>query len=176
RQGIFWITMPPPYDKRYYSKKSPEGAYKFAVGEDSAYKTIQVIGGMPVKDIEGIDIGIAIVDIGRKGKELEIHFKRDEEDAYKGEDIKEKVQTYKLPSSGLKYHTNEMGKLIIDQEPKSRTGKLAPKAIPVEKLQPRKPEASEPVRREEPEKESALVGDRYYFGHKLPEPSLRSDL
>ena len=168
RQGVFWITMPPPYDKRYYNKEAPEGAYKFATGEDSAYKTIQIIGGMPGKDILDIDIGIAIVDIKRKGKELSIHFKRDEEDVYKGEDVKEKVMTFKRANVGLKYHTDETGKLIIDEEPKRKTRE----SILAEELLPRLPKREKVVK----EKELASVGDRYYLGHKLPASNVRVNL
>lgn len=174
RQGLFWIIMPPPYDEKYYSKKAPAGAYKFATGEDSAYKTIQVLNGIPKKDILGVDIGIAIVDIRRKGKELTIHFKQDVEDIYKGKEVKEPIQTFKRPNTGLKYHTDENGKLVIDEEPRKRVRK--PKPIPAETLLPRRLELPEPTRKEKPEKELASVTDRYYLGHKLPDSNVKVDL
>jgi len=84
RQGLYWILLPPPYTKRHYSKTPPPGVKKLATGEGSAAKTIQVLGGRPTEDVLGIDIGICIVDIKVKGKELTIHFKQDPSDAYSG--------------------------------------------------------------------------------------------
>ena len=178
RQGMFWITMPPPYNERYYTKGAPEGAYKFAVGEDSAYKTIQAIGGMPSEDVRGIDIGIAIVDIIRKDKELTIQFKQDVDDAYKGKKLSEKIFTFKKPNgSNLKYHTDETGKLVIDQEPKKR-GARKPKSIPSETLPPQDFDIDDIIQKQEStkKKQLAVAGDRYYLGHKLPDSNVLIEL
>lgn len=177
RQGIFWIMIPPPYNKRYYSKEPPAGVYKFAVGEDSPYKTIQAIGGMPSKDVTGIDIGIAIVDIIRKGKQLEIHFKQDVDDAYKGKTVKEKVTVIRPPSAGKMgipaYTVGDDGRIILTEKPKKPLKPRPPQQIPVRDLSFDEPEPA--PKRKKVEKVEPVAG-RYYFGHRLPEANVRVEL
>ncbi len=66
RQGMFWKVIPPPYDvdKPITLKEAPAGVTKFATGEGSASKTIQVLGGPAPNDVS-IDLGV--VDIFIKG-------------------------------------------------------------------------------------------------------------
>ena len=49
------------------------GAYKFAVGKGSAYKTLQLINGVGAEDAD-VDLGWAQVHISAKGKELSMTF------------------------------------------------------------------------------------------------------
>lgn len=161
--------MPPPYKKRYYSKKSPEGAYKFAIGEDSAYKTIQVIGKIPDRDILGIDIGIAIVDIKRKDRELTIHFKQDVEDIYKGKEVKEKITVIKPPQ----YSADETGRMVRTEIPEEPVKPRKPRPIPVEELLPAEPEVILPKHLKAEAGKIKSIGDRYYLGHKLRPSELK---
>ncbi len=170
RQGIFWRYLEPPIYKPLETSKTPlPGTYKFATGEDSAYKTIQVIGGMPTKDIRDIDIGIAIVTIIRKGKELEIQFKQDVEDAYKGKVVKEKITTVRTPAGVPKFTTESDGRIKLTEKPKIRRSK--PQPIPLV--------IKDTATTQKPEKKKEEVGvasGRYYLGHRLPDSNVRVDL
>jgi len=117
---LYWIILPPPYIKRHYSKTPPPGVTKLATGEGSAYKTIQVLKGRPKEDVIGIDIGIAIVDIRVKGKELTIHFKQDPSDTYSG-----KKQTMDEFLFGGKDKGVSMDEFLFGKssKPKKRNGK-----------------------------------------------------
>jgi hypothetical protein len=70
-----WEVMFPPYGKEdlYHLDYPPPGAYKFATGKGSAFKTLQVLGGSPEKDID-VDLGWAQVHISAKGKNLTMTF------------------------------------------------------------------------------------------------------
>lgn len=75
RQGMKWIVIPPPYrdEDKLYLSHPPPGVTKFATGKGSAYKTLQVIGGKPEKDVD-IDVGWANIHISTKGA-LKMSFK-----------------------------------------------------------------------------------------------------
>ncbi len=79
RQGVKWELLPPRPDGSYHTEdlihldSPPPGTYKFATGKGSAYKTLQVIGGVPKKDAQ-VDLGWATVNISSKGKELTMSF------------------------------------------------------------------------------------------------------
>jgi len=75
RQGIFWITIYPPYKKEnvMYTRKPPRGV-SVAKGPKSAYETVTKLG-FQVPDRVLHDMGIMDVVITKKGKS--IRFKRD---------------------------------------------------------------------------------------------------
>ena len=59
RQGIIWISIKPPYQRKsdiILTRTAPEGA-KVVTGPESAYKTIQELGGKVRRDLLKIDIG-----------------------------------------------------------------------------------------------------------------------
>lgn len=66
KQGLFWIIIPPPYTKKFYSKRRPIGARGSATGKGSAKRTLQVIGGKVGRDIK-VNVGWAIVHIKAMG-------------------------------------------------------------------------------------------------------------
>jgi hypothetical protein len=162
KQGLFWIMMPPPYTKRYYSKTSPTGTYKFATGEGSAYATIQSIGGIPTKDVRGIDIGIAIVDITKRDKQLKIQFKQDAEDAYRGRSALETISVVRSPTKVKvpKFNKDENGRITLAEKPKRVPKEVEPKKSIVKKVEPVSPD----------------IGEDTYFGHKLRPPELRINI
>jgi len=165
RQGLFWKLLPPPYRQKDLRtlKSAPAGAYKFAVGEDSAYKTIQVLGGMPARDVKDIDIGIALVDITRKGRDVTARFKRDVEDVYKGKTVTEKIP--RLPISkgkGVpKYAKDKNGRIYLTEKHKLKLGKVArqPSVIDAIGFKEKKVRSKKIT--------SPDIPDRYYLGHKL---------
>jgi len=75
RQGIFWITIFPPYKKGniMYTRKPPRGV-SVAKGPKSAYKTVTKLG-FQVPDKVLHDMGIMDVVVTKKGQEIK--FKRD---------------------------------------------------------------------------------------------------
>jgi hypothetical protein len=75
RQGRKWVVIPPPYsdESKMYLDRPLPGTTKFATGKGSAYKTLQVIGGKPEKDVD-IDVGWANIHISTKGA-LKMSFK-----------------------------------------------------------------------------------------------------
>ncbi len=166
RQGLFWRYLEPPnYDELKTSKTALPGTHKFAVGEDSAYKTIQVINGLPDRDIKQLDIGIALVSITRKGKELEINFKRDEADAYKGADIKEQITTLKAKPKGVPDFTRSPdGRIQLVAKPKIKLNKPRPT--------PFFSEDTVAPQRAKKKDEVGVSSDRYYLGHKLPDANI----
>ncbi len=91
-----WWYILPPYRQEdfHWSKKALPGTYKWATGKGSAYATIQVLGGNPPEDVD-VDMGIALVHIKAKGKDVEIDFTQDAADTYKG-----KPYHIKPPSMG----------------------------------------------------------------------------
>jgi len=83
RQGLFWITINPPYNKRsdiIYTRQPPAGAYEVK-GFDSAYKTIQSLGGDANLAKLTVDMGTHDVEIyypsSNPGRPGAIRFKRD---------------------------------------------------------------------------------------------------
>ena len=78
--GPMWKIIPPPYrdEDKFTMRQAPPGAYKFASGKGSAYKTIQVLAGKPPKDVE-VDLGWAKVRITSKDGKLDIDFVHDVE-------------------------------------------------------------------------------------------------
>lgn len=153
RQGLFWISMPYPYDKKYYHRKPLPGTYKFAVGEDSAYKTIQILNGLPPEDVDA-DIGIAIARIRAKGKDVEITFKQDVDDAYKGKTIYERVKP--IRKARAKPKTERYGDMPLYE--------VMPKQVSsVSKTKIGKSVANEVGRAVDRDE----VPDRYYLGRRL---------
>ncbi len=77
-QGL-WKVLPPPYRQEdlFTMNTAPPGAYKFATGKGSAYKTIQVIGGLPEQDAD-VDLGWARIHISAKDGELSIDYRPNE--------------------------------------------------------------------------------------------------
>jgi hypothetical protein len=63
KQGLMWKYIPPPYKKVINLRNPPPGQYRFADGEGSAYKTLQIIGEPPKGRIPPIDLGWAVVQI-----------------------------------------------------------------------------------------------------------------
>ncbi len=92
-KDVWWIT-PPPYDKKYYKiGEAPEGVTNVDEGEGSAYKTIQVIGGVIDKSVK-LDLGWADVLISPdKDGKAQIKFTRDPNLVYKGKQKRIKVKT-----------------------------------------------------------------------------------
>jgi len=86
RQGKKWISIPPREDGSYHTEdmqyfdKPLMGTRKFATGKGSAYKTLDVINGVPKKDAD-LDLGWAQIHISAKGKELQMSFGGGEEAA-----------------------------------------------------------------------------------------------
>jgi len=74
-----WKVLPPPYktEDMFTMKQAPPGAYKFAVGKGSAFKTLQALG-KPPQDAE-VDLGWARVKITSKSGKLEIDYTHDVE-------------------------------------------------------------------------------------------------
>ncbi len=104
RQGNFWEAVPPPYDKVYHLTKPLPGTYKFATGKGSAYKTLQVIGGRPEKDVY-VDLGWADITIKHQDGDLTMSFgggkeaveQRWEDEAAEAEANRPQVQYIPVP-------------------------------------------------------------------------------
>lgn len=75
-------VLPPPYRQEDLEtiRYDPLGVTKYATGEGSAFKTLEVIGGVPPTDIENLDLGWARINIRRiGGEEVEIEYVHDVE-------------------------------------------------------------------------------------------------
>ena len=90
RQGLFWITISPPYRNRAnvkYTRVPPAGAVEIK-GIESAYKTIQTLGGNLNMPELKIDMGIQDVVIqhpsSNPGKMGAIKFRKDKRMETKG--------------------------------------------------------------------------------------------
>jgi cation transport regulator ChaB len=69
RSGYYWEAVPPPYDKAYHLTKPLPGTYKFATGRGSAYKTLQVLYGVPTQDVD-LNLGWTNVHIDHKKRTM----------------------------------------------------------------------------------------------------------
>ncbi len=73
RQGKKWVAVPPPYDRQYYLDHPLPGTYKYSIGKGSAYRTLQVLNGLPPEDVD-IDMGWAQIHISSKDGTLSMNY------------------------------------------------------------------------------------------------------
>jgi hypothetical protein len=79
RQGAKWIMLPPRDDGSYHSEdmqyfdKPLPNTRKFYTGKGSAYKTLDIINGIPKQDAD-LDLGWTNIHISTKGRELQMSF------------------------------------------------------------------------------------------------------
>lgn len=163
RQGLYWVIVPPPYDTEYHSKKPPLGTKKFATGKGSAYKTLDVIGGMPSEDIN-IDLGWADVSIvkDRFSGKLRMSFKGGKEAIEKRWDEYDKMSDYEKYS-----YENPPEEDMEAKIPRSRRArKRITNPLTEESINTPTKRQSRRRRMVFPEKKNGIA-DRYYLNHKL---------
>lgn len=168
RQGMFWKVIPPPYDTKRPINLShaPKGAKKFATGEKSAYKTIQVLGGVPPKNVS-VDLGWADVFISSESEDMtRIVFKSGGEQTVVGESI---PSTTKGVTVKGKPELSE--ETDIEYYERSRKPTLS-EAIEKES----RPVRGRRVYNTKKSVYNTADYDRYYLGHKLPEPEIGANV
>ncbi len=163
RQGLYWVIVPPPYDTEYHSKKPPLGTKKFATGKGSAYKTLDVIGGMPSEDIN-IDLGWADVSIvkDRFSGKLRMSFKGGKEAIEKRWDEYDKMSDYEKYS----YENPPEEDMEVKIPRSRRVRERITNPLTEESINTPTKRQSRRRRMVLPEKKNGIV-DRYYLNHKL---------
>jgi len=68
-----WKVVPPPYKEMFTLRSAPQGTYKFASGKGSSYKTIQILGGSPEKDVD-LNLGWVNIHITAKNGQVDIDY------------------------------------------------------------------------------------------------------
>jgi hypothetical protein len=139
------------------------GTKKFATGKGSAYKTLDVIGGMPSEDIN-IDLGWADVSIvkDRFSGKLRMSFKGGKEAIEKRWDEYDKMSDYEKYS-----YENPPEEDMEAKIPRSRRArKRITNPLTEESINTPTKRQSRRRRMVFPEKKNGIA-DRYYLNHKL---------
>lgn len=204
KHGMFWKVIPPPYDieRPINMKEPPKGVTKLATGKGSAYATVQVIGGLPPKDVK-VDLGWADVYISATSEDdVTINFKSGGEKTVIGSSIPSPtrgitVQTRPdLRGAGTDFveqgteSKGGMGKATaIATRGSSMSGRSAPSGIRPqtgvkrqsmltlsEELEVNRPERDDtrPVAKRPPMRRRRQLSDyeEYYLGRRLPDPDI----